>query len=172
MMVSSIQALLEQVFIHLHAMTGDQRFLLQHSPWPFFPLFLLSLIYSQFSQKQAHTKIHTNALLQVHTNKTFTSADVFPPVLCSPTATAAPPGVTEGAQKASSPSGLSSLSPTTARANCICKFGICVPLPLHPLLPKGSFACSLSVKSKKGHKVHETKGPNTQLSWNAWAQLQ
>lgn len=85
-----------------------------------------------------------------------------------------PPRVTEGAQSILSLR-LSPLFPTTARANCICKFGICVPLPLHPSLHsqvKGSFGCSLSVKSKKGHKVHETKGSNSQLSCNARAQLQ
>lgn len=99
-MVSSIHTLLERVFIHLHAMTGDQRFLLHHSPSPFFLLFLLSLNYFQLSQKQAHTNIHTNALLQVHTNKTYTSADVFPPVhSVHPQPQLLPPRVTEGAQK-------------------------------------------------------------------------
>lgn len=130
----------------------------------FFPLFLLSLIYFQFSQKQAHTKFHANALLQVHTNKSCPSADVSPPVHSAPSQ-----GHWRSTQSILSLR-LSSLSPTTARANCICKFGICVPLPLHPSLHsqvKGSFGCSLSIKSKKGHKVHETKGSNSQLSCNA-----
>lgn len=60
MMVSSIQALLEQVFIHLHAMTGDQRFFLQHSPWPFFPLFSFSFIPS--SPRNKHTQKFTQML--------------------------------------------------------------------------------------------------------------
>lgn len=171
MLVSSIQTVLEQVFIHLHAITGDQMFLLQHSPSPFFPhLFLLSLIYFQFSQKQAHTQIHSNALLQVHTNKTSPSADVFPPVnSVHPQPQLLPPRVTEGAQKASSPSG-HHFVPSTARANCICRFSFCVSLLLNPLLPsliKGSFGCCLSVKSWYRHQVHLTKSFNTQLSCNA-----
>lgn len=170
-----MMVILEQVFIHLHAMTGDQRFLFQHFPSPLFPLFLLSLNYFQFSQKQAHTKIHTNALLQVHTNKTHTSPDVSLPVpSVHPQPQLLPPRVPEGAQNASSPSGYH-FPPTTARPNCICKFGLCVPLLLNPLLPsplKRSFGCSLSVKSKWGHKVHEMKSSNAQLSCDAWAQLQ
>lgn len=78
-----------------------------------------------------------------------------------------PPRVTEGAHRASSPSGYHHFSlplpEQTASASLVfvCHF---------PFIPH--FRCSLSVKSKKGHKVHETKGSNSQLSCNARAQLQ
>lgn len=146
MMVSSIQTVLEQVFIHLHAMTGDQKVPSPTSPTLLFPLFLLSLIYFQFSQKQAHTKIHTNALLQCTQIKPTLLLMFIHSVHSEPGLL--PPRVTEGARRVSSPSGYPFL-PITARTNC--KFGICVPLLLNPLLPslvKGSFGCSPSVKSK------------------------